>query len=148
VVEFKEPATAFKLAQPAVTKAQRPAVATSAAEPTATVLAALPSDFPTEIPVYEGANLVSTHSMANDARNVLFTVSDPVPVVSRFYRNKLESQGFEVTQQSDRGIHTFTTYKKGDLLINLTVANDDRNPGHQLISVMYEHVKPLPFDEF
>ncbi|HYD48713.1 MAG TPA: hypothetical protein VEB21_10215 [Terriglobales bacterium] len=142
----------FKLtmAVPAVTPQRTLAVATptSGPEPSPTFLSELPKDFPSEVPVYEGANLMQAQPMANDAQNVLFSVKDNVANVRAFYHKKMTDQGFEMTQEFDRGNHAFATFKKGDLLVNVTVAEDARNPGQQVIAVMYEREKPLPFEEF
>lgn len=119
-----------------------------AAEPTATVVAALPTDFPKEIPIYKDATLMKVNGMANKAHNVIFSARDSVANVRTFYYKQFQDQGFEVKQEFDRGEHAFATFKKGDLLINVTIANDQRSPGQQIIAIMYEREEPLPFDEF
>lgn len=117
-------------------------------EPTATRPSAVPTDFPSEVPIFEGSTLMKADAMANNAHNVIFSVQDSVANVTTFYRDKLTKEGFEITQEVTRGEHSFATYKKGDLLVNVTIANDARSPGQQIIAIMYETEKPLPFDEF
>jgi len=40
------------------------------------------------------------------------------------------------------------SFKKGDMVANVTIAEDPKNPGQQILAVMYEQEKPLDFDEF
>lgn len=145
--ELATPDLGSKLGSPVAKKSSTPKP-TKEAKPTETPPANLPANFPKEIPVIEGSTLMKTSPMANDAQNVIFSVADSVSNVSDTYRNKLQAQGFEITQKIEREGHTFFTFKKGDLLVNVTIADDQRSPGQQIIAVMYETEKPLPFDEF
>lgn len=108
----------------------------------------LPDDFPSEVPIYEGSTLSQVQGLANNAHNVVFTTEAPVPDVNRYYHDHMLAKGWQVTQQFERGNHAFATFKKGDTLMNLTIAEDASNPGKQVIAIMYEEVQPLPFDEF
>jgi len=108
----------------------------------------LPDDFPAEVPLFEGAQLSQVQGLANNAHNVVFSTEAPVEQVHRFYHDEMTAKGWQVTQQFERGEHAFTTFKKGDVLMNLTVAEDASNPGKKVIAIMYEEVQPLPFDEF
>ncbi|MBI3783953.1 MAG: hypothetical protein HY270_11180 [Deltaproteobacteria bacterium] len=119
-----------------------------AAATTPTVSPELPKDFPSEVPVYEGAQVSGVQDLANNGHNVIFSTTGSVADVNRFYHDKLSKAGWEVTQQFDRGTHAFMTYKKGNILANVTISEDSRNPGQQVIAVMYEEQKPLDFDEF
>ncbi len=108
----------------------------------------IPEDFPAEVPVYEGSELAQVQPLANNAHNVVFRTSDSVGQVHGFYNDEMAQKGWQVTQQFERDGHAFTTFKKGDVLMNLTIAEDAQNPGQQVIAIMYEQVQPLPFDEF
>ena len=119
-----------------------------AAAPTPTVAAALPPDFPSEVPVFNGAALSQVQELPNSAHNVIFNTAAAVTDVSRFYHEQLSKAGWKATQQFERTNHAFMTYEKGTMRANVTIAEDANNPGQQVIAIMYEEVKPLEFDEF
>jgi len=108
----------------------------------------MPPDFPTDLPVYKDAALSEVQDLANSAHNVIFKTADPIPEVYRFYQDQMSRNGWQVTQQLQRDTHAFISFKKGDMIANLTVAPDLQNPGKQLIAIMYEQQKPLEFEEF
>lgn len=118
-----------------------------AAEPTAEI-PGLPDDFPSEVPLFEGSTLSQVQGLANDAKNVVLVTEAPVSQVYRFYHDEMTGKGWHITQDFERDSHAFTTFKKGDLLMNLTIAEDGNNPGKKIIAIMYEYMQPLPFDEF
>src|SRR5216684_1340834 len=49
-----------------------------AAASTPTVPAAIPDDFPKDVPIYKGAAVTQVQGLANNAHNVIFTTSAPV----------------------------------------------------------------------
>jgi hypothetical protein len=108
----------------------------------------LPTDFPQDVPVYKDAAVTQVQNLANNAHNVIFRTTAPVAEVYTFYEQKMTGSGWKVTQQVQRSTHAFMSFKKGDLITNLTVAEDPKNPGNQVIAIMYEQEKPLEFDEF
>ena len=116
------------------------------AEPKPT--ANMPSDFPPDVPVYKDASLSEVQDLANSAHNVIFRTADPIPNVYHFYEDQMRKNGWQVTQQVQRSTHAFISFKKGDMIANLTVAEDVQNPGKQVIAIMYEQQKPLDFEEF
>ena len=79
---------------------------------------------------------------------MIFTTAAPVTDVSTFYQDKMTSGGWKVTQQFQRSNHAFLSFQKGNMIANVTIATDERNPGQQLIAIMYEEQKPLDFYEF
>lgn len=111
-------------------------------------LAAIPQDFPEEIPIFKDAELSQVQPLANNAHNLVFETATPVSDVNQFYQDKMAAAGWQVTQQFERDNHAFTTFKKDDMIMNLTIARDARNPGKQVIAIMYEKEAELPFDEF
>lgn len=108
----------------------------------------LPQDFPAEVPIYQGAKLEQVHELPNNAHNVIFRTPGQVEDINRFYHEKLQAAGWSVVQQFARGNHAFMTYKKGNLVANITIAEDARDPGSKVIAIMYEEEQPLPFEEF
>jgi len=108
----------------------------------------MPPDFPTDVPVYKDASLSEVQDLANSAHNVIFKTADPIPSVYQFYQDQMTRNGWQVTQQLQRDTHAFISFKKGDMIANLTVAPDTKNPGKQVIAIMYEQQKPLEFEEF
>lgn len=108
---------------------------------------ALPSNFPSDVPVFKDAQVTQVQSLANDANNVLFSTTGKVDEVFAFYQDKMAQSGFKVTQQISRPNYGFATYKKGSLIANVTIAEDARNPGQQIIAIMYEEEKPVEWGD-
>lgn len=108
----------------------------------------VPPDFPPDMPIYKDASISEIQDLANQAHNVVFKSADSVPDIYNFYYRQLSSKGWQVTQQVQREKHAFISFRKGDMIAHLTIAEDIRNPGKQVIAIMYEQEKPLPFEEF
>jgi hypothetical protein len=108
----------------------------------------MPADFPKDVPVFKDASLSQVQSLANNAHNVIFRTAAPVSEVAQFYQDSLTRAGWNVTQQFTRSNHAFATFRKGNMVANVTVAEDAQTPGQQVIAIMYEEQKPLDFDEF
>lgn len=108
----------------------------------------MPADFPPDVPLYKDAALTDVQNLANNAHNVIFNTADTIPNVYHFYEDQMRKNGWQVTQQLQRSSHAFLSFKKGDMVANLTVAEDVSNPGKQVIAIMYEQQKPLDFEEF
>jgi hypothetical protein len=117
----------------------------TAANPTP---ANMPDDFPPDVPIYKDASLADVQSLANDAHNVIFRTGDTIPNVFQFYETQMNKNGWQVTQRVQRSTHAFLSFRKGDMVANLTIAQDVQNAGKQVIAIMYEHEKPLDFEEF
>jgi hypothetical protein len=92
--------------------------------------------------------LEQVHDLPNNAHNVIFRAEGSVEDINRFYHEKLSAAGWNVTQQFARPNHAFMTYKKGNLIANVTIAEDARDPSRRVIAIMYEEEQPLPFEEF
>jgi len=139
-----EPSKAPQQVQaPTATRAQPQQVA---AAPTPTVPVDIPKDFP--VPVFDGASVAQVQSLANDAHNVIFQSNAPANDLYMFYQDKLTHDGWKVTQQFQRTGHAFMSFKKGDMVANVTIVEDTKNPGKQILAVMYEKEKALEFDDF
>jgi len=132
----------------ATVAATEPPAAPTEPEPTREIDYRIPDDFPADIPMYKDAELTQIQPLANNAHNIVFSTADSVPNVHKFYNDEMTEKGWEITQQFERSGHAFTTFKKGETLMNLTIAEDAINPGKQVIAIMYEDVAPLQFDEF
>lgn len=156
---FQEPPSGFHVAQPksptvahaqASTPARQipPVEVAAAGTPTAAEAPRLPDDFPKEVPVFKGAAVSQVQSLANDAHNVIFDVTAAVSDISAFYERNLTQSGWKVTQQFHRPDHAFMSFQKGQMIANVTIADNPKEPGRQVIAIMYEEQKPLPFEEF
>ena len=117
-------------------------------EPTPELDARIPDDFPAEVPIYEGAELTLVQPTAGNGHNIVFRTEDDVETVNRFYNSDMTSKGWKVSQEFERGGHAFTTFQKGNTMINVTIAADAENPGQQVIAIMYYDEEPLPFEDF
>lgn len=115
---------------------------------TPTPPADVPSDFPKDVPIFKDAELSRVQDLANNAHNVLFNTAAPVAEVFSFYESKMTREGWKVSEQFQRPGHAFLKFEKGNMVANVTVAQDVNNPGKQVIAIMYEEQQPLPFDEF
>src|SRR5262249_2766996 len=105
-------------------------------------------DFPRDVPIYKGAAVAQVQGLANNAHNVIFTTSAPVTEVSAFYERQLTQAGWKITQQFAQPKHAFFTFEKDNMLTNVTVAEDVRNPGQQVIAIMYEEQHPGDVEDF
>ena len=160
---FQEPSSGFHASgskptpqvqamAPTATPAARPGLGMktppeqAAAEPTPP--AAVPADFPKDVPIFKDAALAQVQDLANSAHNVIFTTAAPVTDVSSFYEQKLTGAGWKVTQQFAHSNHAFMTFQKGNMIANVTIAEDVRHPGQQVIAIMYEQQRPAEFDDF
>jgi len=62
--------------------------------------------------------------LPNDAHNVIFTTDKPVSNITGFYRKQLEDAGWKLTQNAERGNHAFVSFKRGNMIANIQVAED------------------------
>ncbi|MFQ5666342.1 MAG: hypothetical protein ACE5I7_07900 [Candidatus Binatia bacterium] len=139
----------MRLAAPKVTPGRKaPPAQVAAAEPASTPPADVPADFPEDVPIYKDAALAQVQNLANDAHNVIFRTAAPITDVYAFYRERMTKAGWKVTQHVQRSTHAFISFKKGDMIANMTFAEDPKNPGKQVIAIMYEQEKPLEFEPF
>jgi hypothetical protein len=155
---FQEPPSGFHAAGPKATpqmRAQAPTVTPVklfepevAAGPSPTPPADVPADWPKDVPIYKDAALSRVQNLANNAHNVIFSTSDQISNVTKFYQDKMTGAGWKISEQFERQDHAFYKFEKGQMVANLTVADDAQNPGKKIIAIMYEEQKPLPFDEF
>jgi hypothetical protein len=116
--------------------------------PTAPAEAKLPDDFPSDVPVFEGAKVAQVQQLANNAHNVIFTVEDAeAPKVYEFYKNDMEHSGWKTEQQFTGNDQSFLSFKKDKTVTNVSISKDPKS-GKRVIAVMYYQEEPLPFPEF
>jgi hypothetical protein len=61
----------------------------------------LPSDFPSDVPLYPGAKAQQSMSIPGDSLFVTFEVSASLDEVRAFYREQLQNQGWTITSDAD-----------------------------------------------
>jgi hypothetical protein len=123
-----------------------PTVPPPAETPTVTA-AELPADFPEDIPLFKDAKPFAVQELAGNARNVILQVDAEAPEVFSYYKGNMETEGWDVTQEYEQKHQSFLSFRKGDMITNMTIAKDPRT-GKQLIAIMYYKEEPLPFPEF
>ncbi len=155
--QFQEPPSGFHSGAKVTPQARAQAPAPTAprafgpqvaAGPTPTAPANVPADFPKDVPIYKDAALSRVQDLANNAHNVIFSTQAPIAEVSNFYQSQMTGSGWKISEQFSRDNHAFFKFEKGDMVANLTIAEDVQNPGKKIIAIMYERQQPLPFDEF
>ncbi len=116
--------------------------------PTAALEAKLPEDFPSDIPVFKDAKVAAVQQLANNARNVVFTVDDAEAAkVFDFYKGDMGHSGWKTEQEYQGGAQSFLSFKKDKMVTNVSISKDPKT-GKQVIAVMYYKEEPLPFPEF
>lgn len=129
------------------TPREQPPTAEIPAETPTPTLAELPEDFPEDIPIFKDAKPFAVQELAGNARNVIFQLDAEAPEVFTYYKSNMETEGWNVTQEYEQKSQSFLSFKKGQMITNMTIAKDPRT-GKQLIAIMYYEEQPLPFPEF
>lgn len=109
--------------------------------------AEIPEDFPTDVPLFEGAEVFGVQNLAAGAKNVLFRTEGDVPEVFSFYKESMGGEGWDVKQEYEQANQSFLSFEKDGMITNMTVARDPQT-GKQVIALMYYKQEPLPFEEF
>lgn len=116
--------------------------------PAAPSEAKLPDDFPSDVPVYEGATVAGVQQLANNAHNVIFTLDEAeAPKVFEFYKGDMGKSGWKTEQEYQGGDQSFLSFKKEGMITNVSITKDPKT-GKRVIAVMYYKEEPLPFPEF
>jgi hypothetical protein len=116
--------------------------AADAASPTKAADLTLPSDFPKAITVMEGSTLDAVQKIRGRAQSVLFSTEVEPSKVLEFYKRDLEKNGHQVTQKAESPERSFLSFKQGDVVTNVVVAKDPRDPKKCVIAVMYYEEQP------
>lgn len=116
--------------------------------PTQPSQTSLPEDFPSDVPVFEGAKVAGVQNLPNNAHNVIFMVDDAeAPKVFNFYKGDMEHSGWKTEQEFQGGDQSFLSFKKDKTVTNVSISKDPKS-GKRVIAVMYYKEEPLPFPEF
>lgn len=107
----------------------------------------LPENFPTDIPLFEGAETFAVQNLAQGAKNVLFYVDADTPKVFEFYKDGMDKEGWNVTQEAQQKYQSFLSFKKDKMVTNMTISKDPKT-GRQVVAIMYYEEEELPFPEF
>jgi hypothetical protein len=109
--------------------------------------ASLPENFPTDIPLFEGAETFAVQDLAQGAKNVLFYVDEEESKVFDFYKQGMDQEGWKVTQEAQQKYQSFLSFKKDKMVTNMTISKDPKT-GRQIVAIMYYEEEDLPFPEF
>jgi hypothetical protein len=109
--------------------------------------ARIPDNFPSDVPVFEGAEVMASQELANKANNVVFGVDAERPEVFRFYKDSMRGNGWNTTQEYEGKEQSFLSFQKDGMTTNVSIATDPKT-GRKVIAVMYYKEEPLPFPEF
>jgi hypothetical protein len=107
----------------------------------------LPDNFPEDVPIPDGSEVMAVQRLANDARNVVFATEGESPELFKLYKDKMEEQWGTPTQQAEGQDQSFLSFQKNSTIINISISKDPRT-GRRVVAVMYYEEKPLPFPEF
>ena len=107
----------------------------------------LPENFPSDVPVFAGAEVMAVQQMANKANNVVFGVDAERPQVFSFYKDTMKNSGWNATQEYQGKEQSFLSFKKDDVITNVSISTDPKT-GKKVIAIMYYTEEPLPFPEF
>lgn len=109
--------------------------------------ASIPEDFPADVPIPEGAETYAVQQLAGDAKNVILKTEQERPELYSTYREQLVERGWKVEQEYDGRDQSFLSFRKGNTLTNVIIATEP-STGKQIVAIMYQEEKPLPFEEF
>jgi len=124
------------------TPAERPTVL-----PTQPEKVELPEDFPSGVPIPDGAELFGVQQVGRGGKNVLFHTDEPIPQVFDFYKTSMRGEGWDVKQEFQQNFQSFLSFEKDKTVTNMTVVEDPAT-GKRIIAVMYYEQEELPFEEF
>jgi hypothetical protein len=107
----------------------------------------IPENFPQDVPLYAGAEVMAVQVLANKANNVIFGVDADAPQVFNFYKDTMKKSGWSSTQEYQGKEQSFLSFKKDKTITNVSVSTDPKT-GKKVIAIMYYEEEPLPFAEF
>lgn len=110
-------------------------------------VATLPDDFPADVPVFEGSEVMAVQQLANNAHNVIFNAPAEAPQIFTFYKDTMKDKGWNVSQEYQAKEQSFLSFKKGKTITNMSVSKDPKT-GKRIIAIMYYDEPDLPFPEF
>lgn len=110
--------------------------------------AELPPDFPTDVAVMEGFAVTSVNPAPKAGHNIQFSAAQERQEIYQHYDSDLRSKGWVPEQSYEGKDQSFLNFRKGKTMVLMTIANDPRNPGKRVVSVLYYEDEPPEFGEF
>lgn len=83
----------------------------------------IPAAFPKDVYVYEGAKAMTSMTMPKGYMLTLET-NDPAAKVAAAYQSRMEAEGWKQEMAMDTGDAKVFTYKKGDLVAQVTIVGE------------------------
>ena len=111
-------------------------------------VAEIPADFPSDVKLMQDAELANVREMAQNAHAVLVRTEQELPQVYSFYESDLKSKGWTLEQNYQAENQAFLGFRRGNTILNMTIAKDPNNPGKRLVNIMYQEDQKPDFDEF
>jgi len=87
---------------------------------TVVTAAALPANFPKDVPIYRGASVVNS-VQGEDAIGVTLQTTDSVKAVADFYRREMASRGWQEEANVTLQGNTMMTYVLADRTLNVVI---------------------------
>jgi len=84
----------------------------------------LPKDFPSDILVYEAAEILHSASRGADGFSVSMQTQDALGKVVEFHKKAMEAQGWQSETAMDMPNRAMLVYKKGERMAHLMIASD------------------------
>ncbi|MGL5083226.1 MAG: S-layer homology domain-containing protein [Microcoleaceae cyanobacterium] len=103
----------------------------------------LPTDFPSEIPIYPGAQLIEVNSPGQRTAGATtrWQTQDPSNAVQTYYRNQFRDQSWEVTQRpQEEGEGSFKAEKE-NLRVSVALSTGDTNSSQTEFEVSYQQTE-------
>lgn len=111
-------------------------------------VAEIPADFPSDVQLMQDAEVAGVHEMAQNARSVLLRTDQELPGMYSFYEKDLKAKGWTLEQNYQAKDQAFLGFRRGNTILNMTIAKDPNNPTKRLVNVMYQEDHKPDFDEF
>jgi hypothetical protein len=108
----------------------------------------LPADFPADIVMMEGFKVAAVNPAPKAGHNVQFHTERDRDDIYRYYESDLRSKGWQPEQQYEGKDQSFLNFRKGNTMVLLTIANDPRDPGKRVVSLLYYQDDPPEFGDF
>jgi hypothetical protein len=92
----------------------------------------LPANWPSDVPMYAGANIVSATTIAQGI-SVLFQSADAAATVSDWYQAQLTASGWTKKAEHDIGIQRVRVYEKADATLTVSSSTSDEGGSATLL---------------
>lgn len=97
----------------------------------------LPSDWPSDVPVYGGAKISFSGSATNDegkqGAQVILSTDDSVQKVSDYYRKELVDKGWTMKGSANASTGSTLAYEKGDQALAIVIAGSQNTTSITLV---------------